>query len=115
MTGDGIKAEIDGKDPEEEEIPNPVLDEYLDFYECQYLHPFCERVIWLADVKESLGYIPRDFDVNHDEIVALTILLQEKRLRESIEAHKSKRMSERTSAQAASASAAAGSAARVRR
>ena len=106
LTGDGIDADNKGRDPEEEEIPNEVLDEYLDRYQCQHLYPFCERVMWLSDVKEVLGYIPAEFNVVHDEILALTVLLQEKRLRESIEAHRTKRNSERMSSQASAASAA---------
>ena len=120
LTGDGIKAEIDRKDkilagadptdledPDEIEVPNTILDELLDFYKCQHLHDFAERILWLRDVKEALGYIPKSFGLVYDEIVGLTILLQEQRLREACDAHKSRVESERMRSKASSSSASA--------
>ena len=101
----------DLEDPEEFEVPNEILDTYLDFYKCQHLHEFAARILWLRDVKESLGYIPKTFDIRYDEILGLTTLLQEQRLYEAYEAHKSRQESARVSSQASAASASAASAA----
>ena len=93
MAGDGIKAEMAGKDPEEEEVPNEQLDYLLDFYECWDLYPFAERILWLDDVKEAVGHIPKNFNLSYQEIVGLTILMKEKRLKESYDAYKMRQQS----------------------
>ena len=83
-----------GKDPDEEEVPNDQLDELLDFYECWDLYPLAERIIWLSDVREAVGHIPKDFSLSYQEILGLTALMQEKRLKEAYEAHKMRQKSQ---------------------
>ena len=63
-----VEVEVDADENED-------LTKVLTFYDAEYLLPFAERVLWLSNVKEALGYIP--FELSHDEIVALVILLSE--------------------------------------
>ena len=73
-----------------------MLDEYLDFYKCWDLYPFAERIFWLNDVREAVGYIPDDFNLSRQEIVGLTAFMQEKRLHEASEMYKSKQQASAT-------------------
>ena len=76
----GSDDDIDPFDEiDEEEVPiNEQVQEVLDFYDCADLLPFIERIVWLNTVKEALGYIPvSHFQLNYEEIVALTILIEE--------------------------------------
>ena len=74
-----LDADGDSDDEHIEEAPvNDQLQEVLDFYDCGDLLPFVQRVVWLNTVREALGYIPvSHFQLNYEEIVALTILIEE--------------------------------------
>jgi hypothetical protein len=56
---------------------NPLLGEILDFYDCYDLMPLASRIIWLSSVKEAIGRIPDDIDVDYDEIRYLVLLQEE--------------------------------------
>ena len=91
LSGDGIKTEMQGADPEEVEVANEQLDELLDFFKCQDLLPLAERILWLSDVKEALGYIPENFNLTYYEIFGLVLLGRERSLYESYEAYKARK------------------------
>jgi len=97
--GDQIKAELVNKDPDEEEIPNPILDEYLEFYDCDDLLPFANRVFWLNGVREALGHIPNWFNITHEEIRSLVILREETSKKMQHESFIAKREASQTKAQ----------------
>lgn len=68
-----------GQDPDSEfgEVENPQLTSVLDFYDCDYLLPYVQRILWLSSVKEAVGRIPDDFHLSYDEIEGLVILAEE--------------------------------------
>jgi hypothetical protein len=57
------------------EVTNRDLEELLTFYECHDLLPYAQHIMWLASVKEALGYIP--FHLDYFTIRCLTVLNEE--------------------------------------
>lgn len=49
----------------------------MGLYKCDELLPFCQRLLWLSNVKEALGYIPTEFGLTYEEIKGLVLLGEE--------------------------------------
>lgn len=100
---ENIDENIDENVEEEtEEIDtNPELTNVLNFYKCHDLMPFVTRVFWLSNVKEALGYIPREFDIDYMEIKSLVILNQEQARKTAFESYKMREKGKAMEAEAA--------------
>ena len=74
----GEEEELNNDDPYDEIAKtNPQLAAVLRYYDCEEIIPFCERIMWLGNVKEALGKIPDNFRIDWDEIRGLVILQEE--------------------------------------
>jgi hypothetical protein len=61
----------------EDNADSEELDELLEKRNCAELMPLVQRILWLGNVKEALGYIPDSFSINYIEIKGLVLLKQE--------------------------------------
>lgn len=75
---------------------NTQLDAVLDFYECDEVVPFCERIIWLANVKEALGGFPNAINLDYTEIRGLVIYSGETQKKMQSENLRARRKSDAT-------------------
>ena len=82
-------GDVDG-DGDGDEHENEQLTDVLEFYSCDHLLPYAQYILWLSNVKEALGHIPQDFDLDHDAIVALVILLDETNKKSQYDMNESK-------------------------
>jgi hypothetical protein len=69
------EGEDENVPPEIPSSTNRDLEELLTFYECHDLLPYAQHIMWLASVKEALGYIP--FNLDYFTIRCLTVLQEE--------------------------------------
>jgi hypothetical protein len=100
MEGDEIKAEFN-QTPEEEiiEPSNPLLDDVLDFYQCDDLLPLAQRIIWLSSLKEVLGYIPNYIPIDYEELRYLVALHEEQNKKMAYDSYKMNEESKRLQAE----------------
>ena len=66
---------VDESSGTNQDLQNRDLEELLDFYDCHDLLPFASHIMWLASVKEAMGYIP--FALDYFAIRCLVILQEE--------------------------------------
>ena len=80
----------------EVDVENSQLTEVLKFYDCGDLLPFCYRIIYLSNVKEALGNIPKSFQLSSQEITSLIILKSEQDKKVQKELQKNKKDANKT-------------------
>ncbi len=78
-------------DPDDLSAGNEQLGDVLTIFDCADLLPLANRVIWLANVKEALGYIPEWFKLTYQEIKLLVILKEENSLKMACDSYQTKR------------------------
>ncbi|MDP4272613.1 MAG: hypothetical protein Q8909_21195 [Bacteroidota bacterium] len=89
--GEPIENEYEEADDTDEiTTDNQQLDEVIEFYDCYNLIPLAQRVIWLSNVKEALGYIPPAFELTHLEIKLLVVLQEEQSKKVAYNSYKMK-------------------------
>jgi hypothetical protein len=54
---------------------NRQLTEVIEFYDCADLLPYAYHIMWLAEAREALGYLP--FSLDYFDIRCLVILKEE--------------------------------------
>ena len=95
-----IKDDVYGKkgsprrdelDRDIEEPGNPLLEEILEFYNCEDLLPLARRIIWLSSVKEAVGYIPNYIPMDYEELQCLIVLHDEQNKKMAYENYKMKK------------------------
>lgn len=85
-------------EPGQEEFgsTNGYLNEVLDFYDCADLLPYANYILWLASLKEAIGYIPPDFNLSYMDMRCLVVLREEsgkKMMHDALEAREASRKS----------------------
>ena len=80
MAGDPLRLELAGRDLDDEEDVGPtneMLEELVERFDCYDYLAFAYRLIWLASIREALGYIPDWLHLSYDEMKGLVILHDE--------------------------------------
>jgi hypothetical protein len=96
MEGDEIRADFNSISEDIIEAPNNLLlDDVLDFYQCEDLLPLAQRIIWLSSIKEVLGSMPDDIPIDYEELRYLVALHEEQNKKMAVDNYKLKKDSER--------------------